>query len=152
MRFLFILLILFVASDSYAENICGFVHISKESNDGIIINFKGMHRIKVNHNVNGWAVSKSGKWFVVYGLPIHIERQFPQTTYLSVYKNIKEPKIMKTQSFGGGIFEVKFDNKEKNIFVSEQRGIYKMNTNTLKIKNIGINVDLESEIYSGACN
>jgi hypothetical protein len=160
---------LFYVSLSFAAAICELTQVKKVSETALSLKIGSTPEqiIRTDHNVNGWALSMSGNWFVVYGA-YPTNYQFLKMTEkeqenfvgkvpslkVSILKGSKIKRIWSQELFqdGGSIYEITMDASEGNIFLSRPGGIVQINTMTKRKKNIGDDSDFFNKNNRSICN
>jgi hypothetical protein len=88
--------------------------------------------LTLTHEVEGGIIDSQGKFFAVYGLPNNIDKTFPQSTVISVFRDFKRPKLEFRRRFGYGIFGVSFSKDRAFLIIDERNGTIIFNLLTHK--------------------
>jgi hypothetical protein len=78
--------------------------------------------IHLDHSVDGGSIDKKHSLFIVYGTPRIIDAQYPQTTIVSVFKNINDPRRISRLTVGGGVYDASFSLDGKFAVVNYRFG------------------------------
>lgn len=81
----------------------------------------------IPHSVDGGAVDSAGKYLAIYGMPNKIDRTYPQTRVLSIYRNLRHPILVYRSKVGGGIYEITFTSDGKFAVLDEKAGTFTVN-------------------------
>ena len=135
--------------------VCANVDSVKISDKSMTLSINGKKStLNLIHSVRDFAISKSGKWTVAYGsyFPRAKESRDQTFTAASIFltKNLHKPK--KIIILSQGVYEVLFDNREENIYLSARYGLININGSTLEKKELGMDFQqMETSQYSGGC-
>ena len=153
--YVFLLALTVFTTAATAMDVCANVDSMKISDKSMMLSISGKKAtLNLIHSASDFAISKSGKWAVAYG------GYFPKTkeaidqtfTAVSIFnsKNLRKPK--KIVILSQGVYEVLFDNREENIYISARYGLIEINGSTMKNREIGMYFpQMETNKYSGGC-
>ena len=138
-----------------AMDVCANIDSMRISDKSMMLSISGKKAtLNLIHSASDFAISKSGKWTVAYGgyFPKTKEATDQTFTAVSIFgsRNLRKPK--KIIILSQGVYEVLFDNREENIYITARYGLIEINGSTLKNREIGIDFpQMETNKYSGGC-
>ena len=98
----------------------------------IIVSKKEKRSFKVGHSVDSGAIDEAKSLTIIYGTPKVIDAQYPQTNIISIFENIKHPKLRSRIMVGGGIYDASFSRDGKFGVVNYKYGTLLIDLKTYK--------------------